>query len=256
MKINRTVNRTIEMLSIIANSPKGLTLAEIVEVLDIPKTSAYDILLTLHHNDMVYLVDEVTKRYVIGPKAYSVGSAFLREFDIVNVANPFLKQICDELGKTGFVGIESNGKVLYLYKYEPENAIITTAKVGTLNDMHTSSLGKSMLAFNDNLEERVSNLSLFKRTSYSITSVDAFMTELLGVRAKGYATDNREGEEHMLCIGAPIFNKDGKVIAAISISGLYSKHIEIDKLGNKVKKTAEHISRRIGYVNELKTHSS
>lgn len=251
MKINRTVYRTIEMLQLIASNPRGLTLAEIVDELDIPKTSAYDILLTLNHADMVCLIDQVSKRYVIGSKAFSIGSAFLRDYDIVNVATPFLKQICDDLGKTGFVGIENNGRVLYIYKYEPENAIITTAKIGAFNDMHTSSLGKSLLAFNVNVEERVERLALFKRTDYSITTQEAFLEELMRVRQKGFATDNREGEEHMLCIGAPIFNSDGKVIAAISISGLYSKYVDIDNLGNKVKEVADHISKRIGYSGEI-----
>ncbi len=77
MKTNRTVDRTIAMLELISNNSQGLTLQEISETLQIPTSSAFDILHTLIDNDMVQKVQPPAKVYVLGVKAFMIGSKYV-----------------------------------------------------------------------------------------------------------------------------------------------------------------------------------
>jgi len=62
--------------------------------------------------------------------------------------------------------------------------------------------------------------------------------------------DDMENEEGIRCVGAPIFDHQGMVIAALSVSGpAYRLGLErAYQLAAQVKATGEAISRQLGYV--------
>ena len=93
MKINRTTQRTIEILDLIASSQDGLTLNEIAKELNMPKTSAFDILETLVQLNMLYIKEQRLKTYAIG-NMYSKTSLLL------NSAGPIMKRLSQEIGTT------------------------------------------------------------------------------------------------------------------------------------------------------------
>ena len=72
--------------------------------------------------------------------------------------------------------------------------------------------------------------------------------ELERVRDKGYAFDARELEEHMECVGAPVFGQDGNVMGAISVSSLYKPTEDYDALGCLVRAKAAEISKLLGFL--------
>ena len=86
MKINRTTQRTIEILNLIASSQDGLTLNEIAKELNMPKTSAFDILETLVQLNMLYIKEQRLKTYAIGVKAYAIGNMYSKTSLLLNSA--------------------------------------------------------------------------------------------------------------------------------------------------------------------------
>ena len=89
-----------------------------------------------------------------------------------------------------------------------------------------------------------------KRTENTITDLDKLKEHLELVRKRGYAIDNEENEIGIRCIGAPIRDQRGKVIAAISISvpasRMKSRTMET-MLKDRVIETACRISNKLGY---------
>ena len=75
-----------------------------------------------------------------------------------------------------------------------------------------------------------------------------FLEELERVKEIGYAFDARELEEHMECVGAPVFGSDGNVIGAISMSSLYKPTEDYDALGRLVSEKAKLLSRLLGFL--------
>jgi len=72
--------------------------------------------------------------------------------------------------------------------------------------------------------------------------------ELVKVRDQGYALDAREMEDHMECVGAPVFGSDNSVVGAISVSSLYKPGEDYDALGRMVCQKAEEVSRLLGFL--------
>lgn len=244
---SRAALRTISILEIIAREKQGVTLSDIATELDIPITSASDILKSLLESEMIELMDERSKVYGIGVKAYYIGNAFLSNTNLIEKAKPFIEELGKALNKTVFMGKEINKEITYVYKFEPRETMVSTCPIGSRTSLHNTSLGKCMMAYDENLRDYIKNKSLVKKTPYTITDHEALMNELITIRNQGYAVDDREQNEMLRCIGAPIFDHKGNVMAALSVSGLYSKDTDMDYEGNLVKDKALQISRKMGY---------
>ena len=247
MKINRSIDRSIKVLELLSQSSKGLTLVEIQKILDIPKSSAFDILQTLLSANMIMPNHFDSKRYVIGIKSFIIGNAY--ESDFIKVSRPHIKKLAQELGKTVFLGVEKDGKVIYIDKYEPKSTIITTAVLGTRNPVYCTALGKAIMSTysKDDVIEILKSSKMSPLTKFTITNISEYIKDLEKVKEKGYSVDNREMEERMLCVAAPIYDATGNIVGAISASGLYDEEENIEINGTKVKETAYLISRDLGY---------
>ena len=152
MKLNRTTLRTIDILKLVSRKPDGITLDEICEKLDLPKTSGYDIVTTLVQTGMIHVARGQKQRYTIGLTAYRIGINYTNNLDFISTIDPVLKAFSREVGKTVFFGIRSDDAIVYICKFEPENPIITTATVGTKNPIYCTSLGKAIMAYSDEEE--------------------------------------------------------------------------------------------------------
>lgn len=250
MKLNRTTLRSVEMLKLIAKRPEGITLDEICQEMDIPKTSAYDIAITLVETGMLNLVRGEKQKFTIGLAAYRIGVSYTNHMDVLGTIEPILKAFSREIGKTVFYGVLSGHEVVYLCKFEPENPIITTATVGAKNPVYCTSLGKAILAFadEDTRNKVLGRITFRKKTERTILDREGLEQELKAVKERGYALDAREVEDHMECVGAPVYNQEGNVLGAISASSLYKPDEDYESLGKKVQKKAEEISRVLGYT--------
>lgn len=249
MKLNRTTLRSVEMLKLISKKPEGITLDEICSELTLPKTSAYDIVTTLAETGMVKVEKGQKLSYTIGLTAYRIGVSYTNHMDVIGTIEPILRVFSKELGKTAFYGVLTGHDVVYLCKAEPDNPIITTATVGTKNPVYCTSLGKAILAFAGAEEQKrvISRVKFKEKTPYTIRNERMLLEDLEKISQRGYALDERELEAHMECAGAPVFDQEGKVLGAISVSGLYQPSEDYEKLGRAVKEKAAEISRLLGY---------
>lgn len=249
MKLNRTTLRSVEMLKLIAERSEGITLDEICQVMEIPKTSGYDIATTLVETGMLHVTKGQRQSYTIGLTAYRIGVSYTNHLDVLGTIEPILRAFSKEIGKTVFYGVLSGHEVVYLCKFEPENPIITTATVGTKNPVYCTSLGKAILAFTDEetREKVIGRITFRKKTERTILGREELLEELERVKDRGYALDAREVEEHMECVGAPIYDQEGRVLGAISASSLYKPDEDYCELGVKVMEKAREVSRLLGY---------
>jgi len=253
MKLNRTTQRTVEILKLVSKNPDGITLDTICEKLKLPKTSAYDIVTTLAEMGMVNVDRGQRQRYTIGLTAYRIGINYTNNLDFISVIEPEMKTFAREVGKTVFFGVRSDHEVVYICKAEPENPIITTATVGTKNPMYCTSLGKAILAFSDEetREQVMNRIKFCRKTERTILDRESLLQELETVKEKGYALDAREVEEHMECVGAPVFGPDGNVLGAISVSSLYKPTEDYEALGREVLEKSREVSRLLGFLGKI-----
>lgn len=245
MKINRTVERAIKILELLSQNKNGMGLTEICKALDIPKSSCFDIVETLLHYEMVELIGRGNKTYCIGIKSFIIGSQYLDQKQIIDIAKVKMEQIGDWSGKSVFFAEDTQGQVVYTYKYQPKNAtVVATCTVGTTNEYFNTALGKCMLAFKSDFLKEVDNFVINKK----IDDRNEFLQELSKIQQHKYALSNQQHQKQLFCIAVPIYDSNGVVNNAMSLSGLYVDTAKCDEEIVALKKVAEEISREIGYV--------
>lgn len=250
MKINRTTARSVQILELISKSTEGLEMEDICDRLSIPRTSCYDILVTLVSMGMLEVNSGIRRSYKIGINAYRIGMSYTNNRNISEIIAPSLKKLSKELQKTCFFGVLEGAKIVYISKFEPENPIITTATIGTRNPVYNTSLGKAILSTMS--EDSIRNMEMeikFKPvTKFTITDMDILVKDIEVARKRGFALDERELEEHMECVGVPIFDEKRECIGAISASSLYREDEDYVSLGNILKQRGMEISKSLGFM--------
>ncbi|NCZ66182.1 MAG: IclR family transcriptional regulator [Rhodobacteraceae bacterium] len=199
-------------------------LTELAEETDQSPATVYRILITLQGQGLVEF-DSGDQVWHIGPQAFVIGSRFLRRTSLVERARPIMRKLMETTGETANLGIEKEGKVLFLNQVETHESIRAFFPPGTLSDMHSSGIGKALLAHMD-VDRRlriIKTMSLESYTKFTITDADALDRDLEDIQNRGYSIDNEERNLGMRCIAAPVFDFNREVIAGISVSGPTSR---------------------------------
>lgn len=244
------LDKAIAILDLLARSEDELTATEIHLAVGVPKATAFMILTVLERHQIV--TKSESNRYTIGVRLYELGVSYVSKLDVVRTARPFLAQLLKRTNLTAHLGSVYNGRMIFLDRIEPQSFVRFTTSPGTRGDIHMSSLGKAIAAHLDpgELGQAIAQVGLGAYTPNTITDPDAFAAELERIRAQGYAIEDEEGELGVRCVGAPIFDRHGAVVAAVSVTGLVV-HIPEERfasLGEIVRETAEGISAAMGYV--------
>ena len=252
----RSVIRAIDILTLLSESLNGLSLNEIVAALDIPKTTAYEILLMLQEKSMVQVEESRVRRYQLGVQAFVIGHRFLRNLELVHTAGPVVDECSEKLGLTIFLAMLDDSEIIYLYKKEPENVVIHTESVGNRAEVYCTSLGKAILSYlpEHELESILEKVEFRKRTSRTHLDQESLREDLIRCRKRGYALDDREIMDFVFCVGAPVFDHRGKAVAGISAAGLYSEDRDHEKEGSTLKEAAMKLSRKLGFDPERKIY--
>ncbi len=250
----KVLNKSLSILEILLQQGSSMNMTELSEKLGFYPSTIHRILDTLKHWGYVEQ-DSHTQKYQLGLKALELGMAKLHQMDLVREATPHLKELVNQCNETVHLGVLEAGEVLYLAKEESSQTIRMISYVGKRAPLHCTSLGKVLLAYLS-VEERKKILGekgLPRLTENTITDKKELEKELGKVREQGFALDRRENEKDVRCIAAPIRNFQGKIIAAISISGPAFR-IDVNTRNNQKKALLEiskKISKRLGYNGKL-----
>ncbi len=246
LAMNKMIKRSVEILEYAASHLDGFRITDVMHDLFIPKSSAFDIIYTLIDCEMLEVKNERMKTFALGPKTYDIGYQYIKDNSIIDVATPILKKLGDQFSKTVFMGKYDNDEVLYVFKYQPPTAILNHCSVNTRADLYCTALGKAMLA--DRVAEfDFSKINFKKFTDRTILSVEDLKKNLEEVKMRGYAVDNREIKDYMICVSAPVYDANGQSNYAISISSLY-EDIDIEKIAKEVVEAANTITRKSKYL--------
>lgn len=248
------VSAAVRVLSILEKltRQRAITLEELSREIKLAKPTVYRFLLTLQ--ELGYARRADGERWAITFKMFNVGSRVLDHLDLHAAARPVAEKLAEELGETVHMGVLDGDSAVYVLKIESQNNIRMYSRVGRRMPLYCTSIGKALLAFMSEGERDVAlkGVRLLAMTKTTITSRAALNAELARVRKQGFALDNEEREEGVHCIGAPIFDYTGAVVAALSASWpsfRYSRGEEKEKVG-KVKAAAANISGILGYASD------
>ncbi len=245
----RVLDRCFDVLELLAQSQRPMTLAEISKKSQISKSTAYRLLRDL--NNRHYVEKDKNNAYTIGVKLYEIVSTHINGLELQTEAKPILSTLREELELTVHLGILQESDVVYIEKLEMYPATKVYAKVGQRSPAYCSSMGKCLLSClsGEELEDVLEDLVFQPFTHNTIQSAWELKQHLRMVRRQGWAMDNEEFLEGKRCIGTPVFDYKGDAIASISASGTVAMITDerIPVIVEKLKEAALAISRRMGY---------
>lgn len=212
------------------------------------KSTIYDHLRTLEANQLVVKEDD---QYRLSVRILNVASHVRDQSGNYDVIRDELDKAAEETGEIVQFGVEEHEKVGYLYKAQGDRGVKTISSVGTYQPMHSTALGKALLAnFPDKrVHEILDRQGMERQTENTITDREELFEELADIRDRGYAIDDEENIRGLRCIGAPV-GADDTILGAVSVSGPSSRfnqdrvHEELPKL---VKSTANVIELNTKY---------
>ena len=247
-RLIQSVARTLNILNCFEKNEE-LQIAEISSMVGITKSTTHHLLATLKELNFIKQ-NPHTRGYQLGLQIFKLGYAYFNQLNLVKIARPYIKGLCEESRETVHLGELSGSQVLYLDKIEGPMSISMRSRIGSTKQAYCTGIGKILLAYqNDSeIQELLSDLVLEPLTENTITDKTELVKKLKEYRKQGYSIDNEEIEDGLLCIGSPIYDITGKVIAAISLSApKYRIENQINILISKVMETASRISAEMGY---------
>lgn len=251
----QSVERALLLLEILSEIGEPTTLSELSEKANLNISTVHRLLHTLMANHFVEQ-DLNSGKYRLGLRLFEIGSKALYSLDIRQVAKPHLQNMVHQCNETANMAILDKGEVVYIEQVESQNTIKMFARIGSRGPAHCTAAGKALLAYQEmpELERILSNKGLPRFTENTITDPEKLKEELGKIREQGYSLDLEEMDEGVNCIAAPIMNHEGKVVAAVSISGLASRmhRKALEEIYREYLKEAAHrISQDLGYKKSL-----
>ena len=237
------------ILDLIAREP-GLGFAAIRDKLGLPNSSCHHLITTLCQ--LGALVAREDRGYVLGLRLFELGANAANQRHLHALALPMLRKLAQDVQLTCHLGVMEGAEAVYLLKVEGSREIRVNTWVGKRLSLHSSSLGKVLLAglAENELERILAQVAWERKTPRSIVDPEEFCRHLQMVRARGWAFDDEEDIANIRCVAAPVRDMQGHVVAAISAVGtvLDISREQIDELAATLCATAGEISRHLGHA--------
>jgi IclR family acetate operon transcriptional repressor len=160
-----------------------------------------------------------------------------------------MRSLVERVHLTSHLAVLDQGEAVYIEKVEAPGFFKVNTWVGRRMYLHSTSVGKALLAWlpKQELEAIVRQQGLKKRTPKTIHTASRLFADLELVREQGHAVDDEENSLGARCLGAPIFDAEGNVTAALGVSGTLTQVDEenLPKIADALKETARRISRQL-----------
>jgi IclR family transcriptional regulator, KDG regulon repressor len=243
------VDRTLDILEFMAKNPKPYGATELSRALKIPLNSIFRILKRLTERDYT-IQDPISGGYQLSTRVFSLGMSLYTRHELRQRARPHLEWLCRETSETCQLQVPRGEKVLVLDTISPEVEFYLRVVPGSLVYYHASAFGKCILAFMD--EEQIEAI-LPTRLPYLTPKTIELRSELIKslekIRETGLAYDDEEYTSGILCVGSPVFDVEGKIIAGLGITGLLQTYENSRKaiFERLVLECAYRVSVEVGY---------
>ncbi|TDP75063.1 DNA-binding transcriptional regulator KdgR [Roseateles toxinivorans] len=187
--------------------------------LAMPKATIYRFLQTMR--TLGYVRQEAdTEGYGLTMKVFELGTKALQYPDLVDLAKHHMQLLADQTGETVHLGTLIDSEIIYVHKVDSRHMLGMYSRVGRRAPLHCTAIGKVLMAWEHPARrDRVLQGAEFKRfREKTIVEPAAFLAELERVKAQGFGEDREEFDDHIRCLGVPIFDRLNQPIAGLSIS--------------------------------------
>jgi IclR family KDG regulon transcriptional repressor len=248
------VVRALDILELFLRQspPPALSVPEIAAALSLPRSTAHELVGTLVARRYLQPDAHQPHRFTLGVRLFELGNAYAAGLDLAREGQLVAQQVAAQCGETVHVAVLDGIEVFYIAKVDSTNPVRLVSAIGKRLPAHCTAVGKMLLSglADHELEERYRQAGgLVGMTPNSITSLAALKAELAATRRRGLAYDNCESNLDARCVAAPVYDHEGQMVAAMSISFpiIRDDPVRILELAQLIRQGARALSERLGY---------
>lgn len=215
----KSVVRVFDLLELMADAGGDITLSELSKAADLPLPTIHRLLRTLV--SLGFARQLANRRYALGPRLVRLGEVANRQFG--QLAKPQLQQLVADLGETANLATLDGDRAIYVSQAPSPHAMRMFTEVGRRSHLHSSGVGKAILAQLDDGEVRdiIGRTGLPPATSHSLQTFETLFEDLRVTRERGFAIDDGEHEIGVRCYATAV--PGAPIPTAISVSGPVSR---------------------------------
>jgi DNA-binding IclR family transcriptional regulator len=240
------IDRMMGLLGALSRHATPANLKQLASETRLHPSTAHRILSVMVGNRLVDRIEPGT--YRLGIRLLELGTLVRSRISVREEALPHMQSLHQALGETINLSVRHDDEVVYIERISDNSSMMRVVQIiGARAPLHITAVGKVFLA--EDGPEKCANYArrtgLPRYTDNTLTDADALGKELERVRRQGYAFDNEEAEKGVSCIGAGIYNDEGRLVAGLSVSAPSDR---LNRMwASQVRQTAEGISRAIGH---------
>lgn len=221
-KLVKSAIRTLSLFAVFADAGRALSLGEVAERMEAPKSSCYELLQTLVHLGYIIALDG-GRHYYPSRRLYELAEQINRFNPIKEKIETQLKQLRDRTGETVIIGRLQGNNVVYTEVFDGTHTIRFTARSGDLGALHASALGKALLSTLEPaaLESLLDELAFEIFNERTLPDKEALHTNLAEGRESGIFTAIGEHSTDVMALAAPVKIQGYQL--AISVAGPLSR---------------------------------
>ena len=245
------VQRALALLELFLGEREELSSRDITQELGLPRTTTHELIHTLL--DLGYLIPSPMQpgNFRLGVRVLQLGMTYASRLQLATEGREVAEQIAHGCAETVHVAVRDGPGVVYIVKVDSTRAVRMVSAQGRRIPAHCTSVGKVLLAqlSDDEIDELYAGTAgLEQLTPNSITDIDKLKKSLKMVRYDGIAFEREESTPEIACVGAPVRDHTGAVVAAMSIA------VPVTRWGSRsdddwaelVRRGAAMLSRRLG----------
>ncbi|NNL68002.1 MAG: IclR family transcriptional regulator [Myxococcales bacterium] len=250
----QTVSNALRLLEMFEGEER-LGVTELSRRLELHKNNVFRLLATLEQAGYIEQCAE-DDQYRLGVRCLELGHSYSRSRSLLCRARPVLEQLAAELGETAHLGVEQGDFVAHMDGELPDQILVTSLRQGTRLPLHTTALGKVLLAFasdarRESFDRDCVSGGLEARTPDTVVDRDKLFEQLRTTAAQGFAVEIEECEPGLACAAAPVYDGSGQVVAGLSVSAPTARVDEDDlhtRVVPAVQAAAMELSRQLGFA--------
>ncbi|WP_228001982.1 IclR family transcriptional regulator [Nocardia australiensis] len=167
-----------------------------------------------------FVTHDRAHQYVLGSRLFELADRALGQRDVRTIARPHLSTLNSVTGQTIHLATYESGEAIYIDKFDSIQSIRMYSRIGRPAPLHCTAVGKVLVSAlpRSDWHAVAERLDYHEFTDHTIRTPERYLAELELVAAQGYAEDHEEHESFVNCIGVPVRNRTGAVVAAVSMS--------------------------------------
>jgi IclR family transcriptional regulator, acetate operon repressor len=242
----QAIGRAFAVLDLFREGEGELGVVQIAEELGLTLSTAHRIARALVSEG--YLAQSGGReRYRLGLHALLLGQAAQRAMGM-EVAKPVLQRLAERTQESVNLGLADVDHAVVIQRVESTQALRFSVEVGSVVELHATSMGKALLAFNDDLRRQIEGQERLRQlTDKTHGTLSSLLGDLEEVKQRGWSIDDEESMLGVRCVAAPIIGPDGQARAAVAVQApaVRMPDPRFFELGPTVREAADELSRII-----------